>query len=106
MRSISAGWVCNLLLFIGMLLVFTLYGCEFYSVLAGETGASELLILTWGMSMFQRWVINEPAIILLSKGAPMLFASEFCANVVGESCVNLLQLLSEVLCGIMRSVKL
>ena len=103
--EILAGWAANLLLFFGMLLLFTLYGCEFYSAVAGQAGAAEVLLLTWAMSMFQRWAVNEPTIIIMAKGMPMLFASEWCRNVCCESCVNLLQLLTEVLCGVVRSAQ-
>ena len=44
-------------------------------------------------SAVNRFVLAEPLIILISKGAPVLFASAFCANCLGETITNGLGLL-------------
>ena len=38
----------------------------------------------------QRFVVNEPAIILVGVLVPLLFATECCANLCTESCNNVL----------------
>ena len=55
-----------------LLLTFSLYGCEFYLQNQGALQQKELL-LSWGWSIVQRFLINEPFLICFSKGVPMLY---------------------------------
>ena len=88
------GWAANLLCFFGLLFVFSLYGCELFSTEAiGPNAHWEELLLSWGFSLFQRFIVNEPMLILAGKGLHILFSSEFCANVCGETIVNVLGLI-------------
>ena len=100
------GWSCNALCFFGLLFVFSLYGCELFSTEAvGANAHWEELILSWGFSLFQRFIVNEPILILVSKGVPMLFTTAFCANVCGETIVNLLSLAVGAIATCMRNIK-
>ena len=102
-RQIILGWVLNWALLLGLIGIFSTYGCEFYAVYADQTNG-EMLLLSWGFSMAMRFVINEPFLILASKGVPMLFASAFCANLCGESIVNCLGLVVEGLIAFVRAL--
>ena len=62
-------------------------------------------MLSWGFSLFQRFVVNEPILILVSKGVPMLFTTAFCANVCGETVVNLLTLAVSAIATCVRNIK-
>ena len=79
-----------------MMFTFSAYGCELFEGIEyrGENdnpaGNSDELMVGWAFSMFQRFVVNEPMLVLAAKGLPMLFASAFCANCCGESIVALL----------------
>lgn len=76
------GWALQLLAFGMMLFTFSLYGCMFASV--GDATTDQALVLSWGWSIFQRFLINEPGMIMLARYLPILLASEGCANVCGE----------------------
>lgn len=54
---------------------------------ANSTGTE--LLLSWAWSILQRFVVNEPLLILVGKLVPMLFSTALCANVCGESIANL-----------------
>lgn len=86
---ILVAWLLSLICFFGMLLVFALYGCEiyFFATEANSTGTE--LLLSWAWSILQRFVVNEPLLILVGKLVPMLFSTALCANVCGESIANL-----------------
>ena len=73
------GWTANVVLFGGMCLLFALYGCEIYLATSAAEVTGRELILSWVWSIFQRFIVNEPALILAGKGLPMLFSSAFCA---------------------------
>ena len=103
---ISFGWAANLLTFFGLLFTFALYACELFGSGSSATDASAAaLLVSWAFSIFQRFVINEPMLILLSKGVPMLFTSELCANVCGETVVNLLDLAVQAVMACIKSIK-
>lgn len=57
------------------------------------------------VSILQRFVINEPMLILLSKGVPMLFTTELCANICGETAVNLLDLAVQGVAACIKEIK-
>lgn len=86
---ILLAWLLSLISFFGMLLVFALYGCEiyFFAIEANSTGTE--LLLSWAWSIFQRFIVNEPILIIVGKLVPMLFSTALCANVCGESIANL-----------------
>ena len=63
------------------------------------------MLFSWGISIFQRFVVNEPLLILLYKGLPMLFTTAFCANVCGESVVNILGLIVEGIITCIKQIK-
>ena len=67
-----------------LLLIFTVYGCEFAQL--SEAG----FLSSWLWSLGQRFLVNEPFIILLGVLTPMLFATECCANLCTETCNNAL----------------
>jgi len=98
------GWGCNWLLFFGMLTLFTLYGCEFRS-LFGASGHAEALMLSWAWSVGQRFIVNEPALIGLAKGLPMLFSSAFCANVCNETCANSVALMTDLIISFCKALR-
>ena len=88
-----------------------LYGCELFeprdhvaegAPLAGNT---DELIFAWALSAFQRFVLHEPTLILAQKAAPMLFASAFCANCVGESMINVMTTCFEGLMACIAEIK-
>jgi hypothetical protein len=87
-RRILFGWVASLVVWFGLLITFIFYACELF--VGG--GMWQQLIFAWIFCVFQRFVVNEPALILAAKGFPILFASEFFANSCGETIVNLLDL--------------
>tara|TARA_B110000046_G_C12707173_1_gene279045 strand:+ start:230 stop:376 length:147 start_codon:yes stop_codon:yes gene_type:complete len=44
-------------------------------------------------------------LILLSKGVPMLFTTELCANICGETAVNLLDLAVQGVAACIKEIK-
>ena len=104
-RRIVIGWSLNLTAFFGMLLVFCLYACQIHVSTAGSDIATHELLLSWAWSIFQRFIVNEPALILAGKGLPILFSSAFCANVCGETVVNLLGLFMEGLTACLKQLR-
>ena len=86
------GWTLNIAAFLGLCLCFSLYGCEIYANSNAAQVTGRELLLSWGWSIFQRFIVNEPALILAGKGLPILFSTAFCANVCGESIANMLGL--------------
>jgi len=91
--------------FLGLIIVFMLYACELFGTETTAKADWRALLLSWGFSIMQRFVINEPLLILLSKGVPMLFTSELCANVCGETVVNLLDLIVQGIAACIKSIK-
>jgi len=103
--KIVLGWSLSMLGFFGLLFVFALYACELFSSESTSNADWRALLLSWGFSVCQRFIVNEPMLILLSKGVPMLFTSELCANVCGETVVNLLDLLVQAIATCIKSIK-
>ena len=56
------------------------YGCEFAHLSVGA------FLQSWLWSIGQRFVVNEPVIILIGVLVPILFATECCANLCTETC--------------------
>ena len=102
--QLAFGWGANWLLMIGLMAIVSAYGCEFYSSLA-EGSRSEGFLFAWGWSVLQRFLINEPALILMSKGVPMLFASAWCETFVSEGCVACISLIVEGINNFLRSLR-
>ncbi len=102
-RQIVTGWTLNWMLLLGLIVVFSIYGCEFYSIYAEQTNG-EMLLMSWAFSIGMRFLINEPFLICASKGVPMLFASAFCANLCGESIVTCLSLLVDGTISFVRAL--
>jgi len=99
------GWLTNLIVFFGLLLTFALYGCELFGAQTTANASWQALLLSWAFSIFQRFVVNEPCLILISRGLPILFTSEFCATVCGETIVNILDLTVQGLVALMKALK-
>ena len=89
---IAVGWLLNVTFLLALLQTFLLYVCEFNA--RGVQSENYLmhreLILAWGWSVLQRMFLNEPLVILTSKGLPMLLKSKVCSCLVSETCVEYL----------------
>jgi len=90
--KILFGWVSNYLCFLLQMIVISAYGCElFEGTNYRDPNASPPVAnpnefwVTWCFSVIQRFVVNEPMLIVISRGLPMLFATAFCANCCGET---------------------
>ena len=121
-RHILLGWGLSIGMF-GIFLLMTLFfGCSLFEpqdpaknpylppLEEGEVsthvpGDTVELIRTWLFSCGLRFFLNEPMIILASKGLPMLFASAFCANLCGEVIVESLNLLVTIMIEVIKSIK-
>ena len=101
---VACGWLANWALMIGLMSIVSAYGCEFYASLA-EGKHSEAFLLSWGWSIIQRFVVNEPMLILAQKGVPMLFASVACEHFLSESMVACLGLIVESFVVLLRSLR-
>lgn len=104
---IVGTWCLSWLVFLGLMLTFSLYACEFHLQRQDATNRDELL-LSWGWSIGQRFLINEPVIIVLSKGLPMLLTSDLCQRCAPcwtESFGELLAMTIDVVISVFRSLK-
>ena len=85
-RKIILGWSLSLGCFLVMLFTFACYGCLLFEDRRERMdtnvppGNTDELLIGWGFSAGQRFILHEPTLILAAKGLPILFASEFCAN--------------------------
>jgi len=100
---ILLGWCCNWIAFAVLLIIFMLYGCDLSGAFRAP-GYGEALLLSWTWSVAQRFLVNEPMLIGLAKGLPMLFSSAICANVCSESCANTLALVTEVVANFCKAL--
>ena len=80
----------NLGLFFGMLFLFALYGCEIY-LTTSDADVTAKSSFSRGSGPCSSFIVNEPVLILVGKGVPMLFSTALCAN-VWETIANLLAL--------------
>jgi len=103
--KIAFGWLSNLLAFFGMLLTFLLYACELFSSSDASSVVGATLLFSWAVSVLQRFLVNEPMLIVCAKGAPICFASDFCSNLCGETVVNLLDLGVQSIMACISSIK-
>ena len=100
------GWLANHFFFTALLLVFAVYGCVFEQLYADEKSETDkLLMYSWAWSIVQRFVVNEPVLILVGVLVPLLFATECCANMCTESCNNVLGVAVAMLITFMKRVK-
>jgi Ca2+-binding EF-hand superfamily protein len=121
-RHILLGWGLSIGMFGIFLMMTLLFGCSLFEpqdpaknpylppLEKGEVsthvpGDTVELIRTWLFSSGLRFFLNEPMIILASKGLPMLFASAFCANLCGEVIVESLNLLITIMIEVIKSIK-
>ena len=131
---ITVGWTFNLLIFVGLMLIFTVYGCRFKEEYAesealalrieqerilvngsignGTLGSNatgvnpdEALMVSWLWSVGQRFLVNEPFIILFGALVPLLFASAFCSNLCTESCNNTLTVAVTIVVTCLKSLR-
>ena len=110
-RRILFGWIANVFLFFGMLLVFFLYGCELFEPQqygddnSTVPGNPDELLIAWSLSAVQRLLLHEPMLILAVNGLPMLLGSALCANEeetrrrCGKAVVNVFEAIFAVLAG-------
>ena len=109
-KKILFGWSANVCLFFIMLSTFFLYGCELFepdqsgSDSPSPAGNSDELLIAWSFSATQRFLLHEPTLILAAKGLPILFASELCANICGESIVNILTVIFDAIVACAKHV--
>ena len=90
MCTTSVGWMINWILLLGLCQIFLIYACEF-STLPGVEDTPLLqreLMFAWAWSVVQRVILNEPLVILSSRGLPMLLRSSFCSCFCTESCID------------------
>ena len=80
---ILLGWSFNLAIFAFLLCIYIIYGCVFEQLSAEDN--SEAFFWSWMWSLAQRFIAMEPILILIGALLPMLFASQFCANMCSES---------------------
>jgi hypothetical protein len=99
------GWTMSLTVFFGLLFTFSLYGCEIYAYSEVSASTGQELALSWLITIFQRFIVNEPCLILLGKCIPMCFASETMENVCGESVANFLGLTVEAAIALLKRLK-
>ena len=92
------GWGGNWLIFFTLLAAFMLYACEFGTF----DSSGKVLLLSWAWSIGQRFIVNEPLLIGLAKGLPMLFSSSICSSLCSESCVNVLSIIGSVVMSICK----
>jgi Ca2+-binding EF-hand superfamily protein len=121
-RHVLLGWSLSIGMFVFLCLMTLVFGCSLFEpqdpaknpylppLKEGEVSTfvpadTVDLIKSWVLSCGLRFVLNEPMIILASKGLPMLFASAFCANLCGEAIVESLNLLVTIIIELIKSIK-
>ena len=65
----------------------------------------EALMVSWLWSVGQRFLVNEPFIILFGALVPLLFASAFCSNLCTESCNNTLTVAVTIVVTCLKSLR-
>ena len=81
------GWLLNWILLFALLFLFVTYLCEF-SVQPNPLLIQRELLWTWGFSITQRFLINEPLIIIASKLGPKILRSKIWYACFSERCVE------------------
>ena len=72
---------------LGLLLLFVTYLCEF-SAQPRPLVIQRELLWTWAFSITQRFLVNEPLIIIASKLGPKLLRSKVWYACFSERCVE------------------
>jgi hypothetical protein len=88
--SLLLGWFLNLSLTLGLLQIFLMYACEFATLPGVEDThlIQRELMFGWAWSILQRLVLNEPLIIVGSRGLPLMLHSSICACLCTEAIVE------------------
>ena len=73
--------------------------------LASGANPDEALMVSWLWSVAQRFLVNEPFIIIFGAIVPLLFASQFCSNLCTESCNNALTVGVTILVNCLKSLR-
>ena len=81
------GWFLNWCTLCGLLVLFLAYLCEF-SAQPDPLFIQRELLWTWGFSICQRFLINEPFIIIASKLAPKMLRSRLWYACFSERCIE------------------
>lgn len=105
--SIVGTWTLSWAVYFGLLLTFSLHGCEFYLQHRSTVNQQELL-LSWGWSFGQRFLVNEPAVILVAKGLPVVLSSQLCQALTPcctDSLGELFAMVVDVVVSLWRSLK-
>jgi len=106
--SIAGTWALSWTMFFGLMLTFSLYGCEFHLQHQAAANQKELL-LSWGWSIGQRFLINEPFLIMFSSALPMMLSSQLCqtfAPCCTEALGEFFAMVIDVVVSIWRSLKI
>jgi len=83
------GWALNWLMLLCLLHLFIVYCCEFtVSSSADASLTLRELILAWAWSIGQKVFFNDPLIIVVIRGLPMLRRSKLCACLCSEGAVE------------------
>lgn len=59
---------------------------------------------TWTWSVVQRFVINEPLLIIGRVGFPMLLHSAYCAGVYTEACIHCMDPWVEMFMNVIKAL--
>jgi len=100
---ILAGWLCNVSIFAALQLLFVSYGCSFQR-LSHETESRQLAI-AWALSAGQRFLLHEPALIVLGQLVPALFAHSCMAALFGESCIAAMSYLVDAILAAVKAIR-
>merc|ERR1711924_469877 len=109
--KILFGWVANYFMFAFLISIYMLHSCQLFEPEkyrdANEVPAANTdeLIIGWFFSAANRFIPSEPMVIMVSKFAPLLFASAFCANCLGETITNTMGLVLTALVQMIKSLK-
>ena len=97
------GWVLNWVLLFGLLFTWLLYVCEF-SAMPHPDFIQRELMWTWSFSVVQRFVVNEPLIIVMSKLGPQILKSSLFYACFSERCIEASTALLSALISAARSL--
>ena len=93
---IALGWLINWALYTAMMCVFVVYCCVLLEV-QNSSDAQQAFLSSWLLSVLFRFALQEPAIVLVSFGLPLLFATECLANLCGETVASVLSVAFDTL---------
>lgn len=107
------GWTCNYAAFGAMLFVAVAYACELFESEPGADGNSALpdanatsvgVLIIFALGATQRFLLNEPMMLLANKGLPELLASAFCKNCLGEATIAVIERLLEAVAACLAAM--